>query len=75
MMDARQQAEAGRRLEAALDAAGLVIYRASFAGGNLLRYETVDGVSILGRLQAMSGWKIDVVDGVVPDPAQLELVP
>lgn len=78
MMDARTQAEAGKRLEAALEAAGIVIYRGSFRAGNLRQWETVDGASILGRLQAMSGWKIDVVEGVVgdgPDPAQLELVP
>lgn len=75
-MNAAQQAEAGLRLERALEAAGIIVSRGVFAAGSLKAWVTVDGASILGRLQAMTGWKVDVVDGTVtPDLAKLALVP
>ena len=75
MMDAAQQADAGARLDRALHNAGIVISRGVADGGNIARWQQVDGATILGRLQAATGWRVDVVDGVVRDPAQLELVP
>ena len=77
-MNATEQAEAARRLEQALEAAGIVVSRGAFAAGNLKGWVTVDGASILGRLQAMTGWRVDVVDGVVtevPHANQLTLLP
>lgn len=75
MMTARQQADAGARLEAALHSAGIVISRGETQGGNLARWQRVDGATILGRLQAATGWRVDIVECTVSDPAQLELVP
>jgi len=77
-MNATEQAEAARRLEQALEAAGIVVSRGAFAAGNLQGWRVVDGEAILGRLQAMTGWRVDLVGGVVreaPDPTQLSLVP
>ena len=75
MMSARQQSDAGARLDRALHSAGLVISRGESQGGNLARWQQVDGATILGRLQAATGWRVDIVEGVVRDPSQLELVP
>jgi len=77
-MNATQQAEAGRRLEQALESAGIVVSRDVFAAGNLKAWVTVDGASIIGRLQAATGWRVDVVDGAVGEvanPNQLKLLP
>ena len=77
-MNAAEQAEAARRLEQALEAAGIVVSRGAFAAGNLQGWRVVDGEAILGRLQAMTGWRVDVVDGVVGEVAhanQLVLLP
>lgn len=62
MIDARTQAEAGMRLEAALRAAGIAIERGVLSGGNLRSWEPVSGVHIIGRLQAATGWRIRTID-------------
>jgi len=77
-MNATQQAEAGLRMEIAMNAAGIVVSRGVYSGSNLQAWVTVDGASILGRLQAMTGWRVDVVDGAVGEvanPNQLKLLP
>lgn len=57
-MDRRQQLEAGHRLDTALRKAGLVIERGEFERGNLRKWTPVDGASVVGRLMAVTGWRV-----------------
>jgi len=75
MMDRDKQEKLGHKFGVALQSAGIVVSRAVAHGGNIQRWEEVDGASILGRLQAMTGWRVDEVRGTVPDPRQLEILP
>jgi len=57
-MNATEQAVLGARLDHALRLAGIRVERGSYVGGNLQRYERVDGASLLARLMSVTGWRI-----------------
>lgn len=69
MMDARTQAVAAGRLDEAMDRAGVVVERAVFTGGNLQQWVAVPAAAILGRLMALGGWRIRIVE-----PREVEVI-
>jgi len=60
-MNARQQAEAARRLEAALAIAGLAVERPIGHGGNIGGYEPVPGSALMAPWLART-WRIRLID-------------
>lgn len=62
-MDAKTHSEVGKRLDAALDQAGILVQRAkSSDGANLAAWEPVPSGALLGRLMQMTGWKFSLVE-------------
>lgn len=67
MLDAPTIARLGPQLDTAFAQAGLRVERARMERGNVRGWEPVDGVSVLVRLMAMTGWRIVEVSRAARD--------
>jgi len=65
-MRSQDQVELGSRLDRALESLSVVVERGVYRGGNLQGWERVPGVSIIGKMMALTGWRFRE-QGAYPD--------